>query len=81
MMDKMNVIEYKKMIDEYKGLSSVLEKLIEDKVVTDVATLLAIQKCADIINNLAINGEDELKKIDLSWKPTYSTISKTNIDT
>lgn len=76
----MNVIEYKKFIDEYKSLSSVLRKLIEDGVVTDIATSLAVQKCADIIENLAINGESELKNIDLSWKPVYSTIGKTNID-
>lgn len=76
----MNVVEYQKLIDERKSLSLVLRKLIEDGVVTDVATSLAVQKCADIISNLAINDEMELKNIDLSWKPVYSIIGKTNID-
>ncbi len=76
----MNVIEYTKMIDEHRKLSSVLRKLIEDGNIKDVATVLAVDRCADIIENLAINGESELKNIDLSWKPVYSTIGKISIE-
>lgn len=76
----MNVIEHMKIIDEYKKLSSVLRKFTEDGSIKDTATILSVIRCADIIENLAINSENELKNIDFSWKPVCSMIGKINID-
>ena len=70
----MNVIEYKKMIDENRKLSSILRKLIEDGSVTDLATMLAVQRCADIIENISINCDRKYESV--SEKDTIAFIEE-----